>query len=83
MRRLIVFAIIGTVCVLLALGGYRAYDSYQTDRTVDAVYDWMTNRGTATPTSKTEIRAQIADVQSRYGISAEEARKLVAGRYGR
>ena len=77
MRRLIVFAVIGVVCVLFAFGGYFAYDSYQTDRTVDAVYDWMKEHGTANPASKAQIRAWISDVQSRYGISPDDARKAV------
>ena len=63
--------------VALTFVGYFAYDSYQTEQTVDAVYDWMNTRGTATPSSKAEIRAWIGDVQGRYGISAADARKAV------
>ncbi|HEX5320744.1 MAG TPA: hypothetical protein VFW46_16390 [Stellaceae bacterium] len=77
MRRLAIFATIGVICVALAFAGYFIYDARQTDKTVDLVYDWMQTRGTATATSKGQIRAWIADVQTRYGISAADARKAV------
>lgn len=77
MRRIAIFAVIGAVCIVFAFGGYFAYDTYKTDKTVDQVYDWMQTHGSATTASKVQIRAWINDVQSRYGISSDDARKAV------
>ncbi|GEM_PF-4747465 len=76
MVRNIVMPVVVVTLVLASFAGYFAYDKYETEKTVSAVYDWMAAKGTPNA-SRAEIRAWINDVQGRYGITAADARKAV------